>query len=118
MMGGGGVDPVRGCWAAGIVVGGLLPVAARARDPEWDARLTHITAAISLDGTLAEGGQETDRRARPHVQWSRSRWCVDQGRLVHVVRRPHCEAAGLVAGAQAGSADPRRPTPYLRPWLA
>src|SRR5207247_11347280 len=41
-------------------------------------------------------GYWSDLRARPQVQWSRSRRCVDQGGLVHVVRRPHCEAAGVV----------------------
>ena len=40
---------------------------------------------------------QADRRARPHVQWSRPCRRLDQGRLVHLVRRPHREAAWALA---------------------
>src|SRR5207244_6228003 len=70
------------------------------RQLEWQGhggRLARAAGRVprgSCGGVL--GRHEADRRARPHVQWSRSRRCVDQGGLVHVVRRPHCEAAGVV----------------------
>ncbi len=48
------MHPVRRRWAAGIIVWALAPMAARAQEPQWDARVTHTSAAIRLDGTLAE----------------------------------------------------------------
>ncbi len=43
-----------GCRAAVFVMCALPPFVARAQAPAWDARITHTTAAIRLDGMLAE----------------------------------------------------------------
>jgi len=42
------------CCAAVVVMCAFAPLVVRAQDPEWDARVIHTTAAIRLDGTLAE----------------------------------------------------------------
>jgi len=41
-------------WVVGTVVCTLAPLAARAQEPVWDARVVHTTAPIRLDGSLAE----------------------------------------------------------------
>ena len=43
-----------GCRGAVFVMCGLPPFVARTQAPGWDARITHTTAAIRLDGMLAE----------------------------------------------------------------
>src|SRR5207249_6275143 len=42
-------------------------------------------------------------RTRPIGYGPRTRWWMDQGLLVHLVRRSHCEAAGVVTTQRAGS---------------
>src|SRR6266699_2675230 len=47
-----------------------------------------------------QGEHVADRRARPHVRPARSRGRLDQGGLVHAVRRPHREAWALTTQLQ------------------
>lgn len=45
---------MRRWWGAGVAVCAFAPFAAQAPGPGWDARVLHTTAAIRLDGSLAE----------------------------------------------------------------
>jgi hypothetical protein len=56
------------CRAAVFVMCALPPFVARAQAPGWDARITHTTAAIRLDGMLADASPKHSQQLTANSQ--------------------------------------------------
>jgi hypothetical protein len=86
------------------VVCALLPVAARAQDPASDGRVLHTTAAIRLDGTLAEA---VWRSADSITAFTQSDPAEGQAGTERTVVRLLAGPDGLYVGVWTYDSEPR-----------
>src|SRR5260370_16562993 len=89
-------------------------MAARAQEPQWDARVTHTSAAIRLDGTLAEavwlGADSITTLTQSDPVEGRA---GTERTVVRLLASPE----GLYVGGWASDSEPP-PSPHAQPHLA